>query len=170
MDRRMERRPATIEEARALSNPLRLRILRLCLDEARTNKELAKRLGRDPGTILHHVRMLLDTDFLRADEPRRGARGSVERPYRATGKSWFLSVAEDDTTGSLASVDAFREELSELRHDDILSLARMGVRLSPAAAAAVEQRLKTLVEDLVASDDPDGEPYGFLIAAHRRRD
>jgi DNA-binding transcriptional ArsR family regulator len=166
----MERRPATIEEGRALANPLRLRILRLCLDRAMTNKELAQRLGRDPGTILHHVRMLLDTEFLRAEEPRRGARGSVERPYRATGKSWFLSVSEDDTTGSLASVDAFREELSELRHDDLRTLARMGVRLSPEAAELFFERIKTLVEELAASDDPEGEPYGFLIAAHRRRD
>ena len=33
----MERRAATHDEARALSNPLRLRILRLCLDRAMTN-------------------------------------------------------------------------------------------------------------------------------------
>ena len=76
----MKRRPATIEEARALSNPLRLRILRLCLDRALTNKELAGRLGRDPGTILHHVRVLVETGFLAPTTERRGARGSTERP------------------------------------------------------------------------------------------
>jgi DNA-binding transcriptional ArsR family regulator len=167
----MERRPATIEEARALANPLRLRILRLCLDRALTNKELADRLGRDPGTILHHVRMLTDTGFLRAVEPRKGARGSTERPYRSTGKSWTLSVGEEeDTTGTLASVDAFREELSELRLEDIRGFARLAVRLSPEAVDRFVARLSVVIEELAASDDPDGEPYGFLFAGHRRRD
>ncbi len=166
----MERRPATIEEGRALSNPLRLRILRLCLDRAMTNKELAQRLRRDPGTILHHVRVLLETGFLAPEAERRGARGSTERPYRATGKSWTLDVGDDTGSGSLAMVDAFREELSELAPDDVKTLARLGVRLTPDAAAAFVERLERIVADLAASDDPDGEPFGFLVAAHRRRD
>ncbi|HET9435332.1 MAG TPA: helix-turn-helix domain-containing protein [Candidatus Limnocylindrales bacterium] len=167
----MERRPATIEEARALANPLRLRILRLCLDRALTNKELAVRLERDPGTILHHVRMLADTGFLRAEASRPGPRGSVERPYRATGKSWTLTVGEEeDTTGTLASVDAFRDELSELRVEDIRGFARLAVRLSPEAVEHFTTRLGALIEELAGSDDPDGEPYGFLFAGHRRRD
>jgi DNA-binding transcriptional ArsR family regulator len=165
----MERRPATIEEARALANPLRLRILRLCLDRALTNKELAQRLGRDPGTILHHVRMLTETGFLRPEEPRRGARGSIERPYRATGKSWTLDVG-DDQTGSLAVVDAFREEFGELAATDVVVMARMGVKLAPDAAASWTRRLQTLIDELAAADDLAGEPYGFLIAGHRRRD
>jgi predicted ArsR family transcriptional regulator len=165
----MNRRPATIEEARALSNPLRLRILRLCLDRAMTNKELAERLGRDPGTILHHVRVLHETGFLAPEAERRGARGSTERPYRATGKSWTLDVG-DDTTGSVAMVDAFREELRELGRKDVRTLARLGVRLRPEAAASVVARLQEIIDELAASDDPDGEPYGFLVAAHRRRD
>jgi predicted ArsR family transcriptional regulator len=165
----MNRRPATIEEARALSNPLRLRILRLCLDRAMTNKELAERLGRDPGTILHHVRVLHETGFLAPEAERRGARGSTERPYRATGKSWTLDVG-DDTTGSVAMVDAFREELRELGRKDVRTLARLGVRLRPEAAASIVARLQEIIDELAASDDPEGEPYGFLVAAHRRRD
>lgn len=167
----MKRRPATQDEAKALANPLRLRILRLCLDRALTNKQLAARLGRDPGTILHHVRMLVETGFLRAEEERRGSRGSTERPYRATGKSWTLDVGDDDgAVGSLAMVDAFREELAELRTEDVQTLARLGVRLRPDAAAAFLERLSDLVNDLVAADDPEGEPFGFLVAGHRRRD
>ena len=62
--RATDRRPATEAEAKALASPLRLRILRLCLDQALTNKQLAGRLGRDPGTVLHHVRTLVATGFL----------------------------------------------------------------------------------------------------------
>jgi DNA-binding transcriptional ArsR family regulator len=165
----MNRRPATLEEARALANPLRLRILRLCLDRAPTNKELAERLGRDPGTILHHVRVLLETGFLEPAEERRGARGSTERPYRATGKSWTLDVG-DDVTGSMAMVDAFRDEFSEVAPGDVRTLARLGVRLTEEALAPFIERLRELVDELAAADDPAGEPYGFFVGVHRRRD
>ena len=165
----MKRRPATIEEARALSNPLRLRILRLCLDRALTNKEVAQRLGRDPGTTLHHVRMLVETGFLAPTTERRGARGSTERPYQATGKSWTLDVG-DDLEGSLAVVDAMREELTETAPEDLATLSRLGVRLKPEALASFTERFAALVEELHAADDPEGDPYGFLVAAHRRRE
>ena len=165
----MERRPATPEEARALANPLRLRILRLCLDRSLTNEELAARLGRDAGSVLHHVRMLVNTGFLVADGERRGPRGSVERPYRATGKSWTLDVAEGGHP-NLALVDAFRAELAEARPEGIRSLARMGVRLTPEALATFEARIGALIDDLYAADDPQGVRHGFLVGLHELRE
>ena len=62
-------------DARALASTLRLRILRLCLDEPMTNREIAERLDRNPATILHHVRTLADRGFLAAQPVRRGTRG-----------------------------------------------------------------------------------------------
>ncbi|MBA2557195.1 MAG: winged helix-turn-helix domain-containing protein, partial [Chloroflexi bacterium] len=137
----MKRRPATAEEARALANPLRLRILRLCLDEALTNRQLAVRLGRDPGTVLYHVRVLVHTEFLKAEPPQRGARGSVERPYRATGKSWTVEVGGEDPQSTLSMVDAFRAELADAGPGSVLSSSRLGVRLGHAAVEELIQRL-----------------------------
>ena len=165
----MDRRPATPEEARALANPLRLRIIRLCLNQALTNEQLATRLGRDAGSMLHHVRMLVDTGFLAPGEERRGARGSVERPYRSTGKSWTLDVGDQDST-TQAVIEAFGAEVAEMPKDAIVELSRLAARLQPAARDAFSERLRVLVEDLVAADDPDGEPYGFLFGMHRRAD
>jgi DNA-binding transcriptional ArsR family regulator len=164
----MDRRPATPEEARALANPLRLRILRLCLDRAMTNEELATRLERDAGSVLHHVRMLVETGFLAPEEERRGARGSVERPYRATGKSWTLDVG-DVASGNQAMIAAFGAEIGEVPKG-IVELSRFAARLQPATRDAFAARLRALVEDVVAADDPDGEPYGFLFGMHRRAD
>ena len=70
----VERRPATEQEARTLASPLRLRILRLCLDVSLTNKEIAERLGKDPASVLYHVRRLVRTGFLVAEGERRGTR------------------------------------------------------------------------------------------------
>jgi DNA-binding transcriptional ArsR family regulator len=160
------RRPATPEEARALANPLRLRILRLCLDRSMTNEELAARLDRDAGTLLHHVRILVAAGFLAPDEERRGARGSTERPYRSTGKSWTLDVGDGDP-GMLAVVDAFRAELAEIDGDDVFALSRVAVRLRPEAREAFAERLMALVHEFHDADDPDGEAHGLLVGFHR---
>jgi DNA-binding transcriptional ArsR family regulator len=168
------RRPATAAELRALGHPLRLRILRLCLDEERTNKEVADALGRDPGTVLHHVRLLADAGFLREGEPRRGKRGSREKPYRATRLSWELDLAPIDEGGevSLALVDAFaaelREALAARGAAAVLQSARLGLRLAPDDLAELQQRLDALKEEFVAREDPDGAPVSLLIALHRR--
>src|ERR1051326_6873338 len=97
--RRTARRRATEAEARALASTLRLRILRLCLDDEATNKEIAHPLGRNPGSVLHHVRRLVDTGFLVALPERQGSRGSLEVPYRATGKSWELTGPQEPVPG-----------------------------------------------------------------------
>jgi predicted ArsR family transcriptional regulator len=151
-----------------------LRILRLCLDEERTNKELADALDRDPGTIFHHVRILVDGGFLRAGEPRRGARGSREKPYLATRLSWgldFRSAPERvDTTAAMA--EAFRDELAEaiaaMGRDAILELTRLGVRLRPGDQEELIARLVALYEEFQTRDDPAGEPLSLLLALHRR--
>jgi len=164
-----ERRPATLEEARAASNPLRLRILRLCLDEALTNRQLADRLGRDPATVLHHVRTLVDTGFLAAEPVRRGARGAKEKPYRATGKSWTLEIGEERGRDlAVAIVDAFRDELVESGDTDVTT-TRLGVRLTAEDRQELVTRLEALAGEFKQRDDPSGEPVGIMFGVHRRR-
>ena len=119
-----ERRQATDEEARALASALRLRILRICLDEGRTNQEIAQILGRDPASILHHIRTLVRTGFLEPQQERRGARGAREIPYLATRKSWQLSTPAQDR----AMLDTFLEEVALVPAAD-LDMTRLGLRL-----------------------------------------
>jgi DNA-binding transcriptional ArsR family regulator len=161
-------RDASPAEARALSHPLRLRILRLCIDEALTNKELASRLGRDPGTILYHVRRLVDLGFLEAEPIRRAASGHLEQPYRITGKSWRIRVTKSPSW-TTAILDAARDELREAGPRATIRAARLGVRLSKTDLAELKSRIDELAEDFAARDDPGGTPIGLLLLAHRRR-
>ena len=107
------RRPATPDEAKALAHPDRLRIIRLTYDAALTNKELAERLGRNPGTTLYHLRVLVATGFVAAEAARKGNRGAAEVPYRSTGKSWTVDVGEPTDDLTTALLDAFRAEILE---------------------------------------------------------
>ncbi len=162
------RRAATREEAKALAHPDRLRIIRLTFDEALTNKQLAERLGRNPGTSLYHLRMLVATGFVAAEAPRRGARNASEVPYRSTGKSWTLDVGEPSQDTFSAVVDAFRTEILESpiesRHT-----SRLALRLSPERRADLEARLQAIVEEAAAwPRDPDGEPWALFVAMHER--
>lgn len=163
-----KRRPATRAEGRALAHPLRLRILRLCLDEALTNRELAGRLGEDPATVLYHVRTLVRTGFLRREEERRGRRGAREFPYRATRKSWALTF-EPDIAGNLAVIDATRAELVESGAESVLAQTRMAVRVSPEKLEALKEQLKALINEVDAADGTGDESIGLLLVVHRRR-
>jgi predicted ArsR family transcriptional regulator len=154
---------------RALGHPLRWRILRLTLDAPLTNKQIAERLGRDPGTVLHHVRELVRTGFLAAEDVRSGKRGALERPYRATGKSWRLRLVPN--AGATVSIlDAAREELLEAGPDAALATLRLGVRLKPSDVAQLKAALSDLGDQYSKRDDPDGDPVGIVAVVHRRRE
>lgn len=156
------RRPATDAEARALASSLRLRILRLTLDEALTNKEIAERVGRNPATVLHHVRTLVDTGFLRAEDVRRGVRGSREVPYRATGKSWQLEVSG----AGQAVLDAFMEETRHVPADALQTL-RLGLRLTPEDEQELWTRLHALLEEFrTRAGGPESRPWSLFLALH----
>ncbi|MFD7776539.1 ArsR/SmtB family transcription factor [Streptomyces sp. NPDC059753] len=157
-----ERRPATDEEAKALASALRLRILRICLGEARTNKEIAAILGRDPASVLHHTRTLVRTGFLKAQEERRGARGAREIPYLATRKSWQLDAAAQDRS----MLDAFLEELALAPAAEVDS-TRLGLRLPPKEMEEFQTRLRDLLEEFAARpNDPTAPAWSLFIVVH----
>ncbi|MQA83293.1 MAG: helix-turn-helix domain-containing protein [Streptosporangiales bacterium] len=157
------RRPATEAEARALASAVRLRILRLCLDEALTNKEIARRLARNPGSVLHHVRRLVETGFLAPEPERRGMRGAREVPYRATRKSWTLDVGERG-----AIVQAFLDEVRPVENDEETLMVRLGVRLTGAERGELLDRLSAIFEEYARRPaSPSGTPYSLFFAFHR---
>jgi DNA-binding transcriptional ArsR family regulator len=166
----MKRRPATPEEARALAHPLRMRILRLCLDQALTNKQLAEHLGRDPGTVLHHVRTLVATGFLVPEEVRQGEKGALEKPYRATGRSWTLSLDGDvatETSASQAMLEAFLAELEEAGPGAARDFTRLALTLDDGSLTEFQTRLREVFDDFAARPpDPGGRRYGLLFAMH----
>jgi DNA-binding transcriptional ArsR family regulator len=143
-----KRRVATEAEAAALASGIRLRIIRLTFSEALTNKELAGRLGRDPATTLHHVRKLVETGFLAAQPPRRGARGAKEIPYLSTGLSWTLDSCGDQGVKQ-AVLEAYLAEIAETGFEDVQQ-TRLVVQVAPEEREELENRLESLLEEFRA--------------------
>jgi DNA-binding transcriptional ArsR family regulator len=163
---RIVRRAATDAERRALASGLRLRILRLTLDEALTNREIAQRLGRNPATTLHHVRTLVDTGFLVAGPVRRGTRGSREIPYRATRLSWALDFGDDAGGQSRVMLATFLEEVRAAGVEN-LRAARLGLRLHPAEFEEFERRLQDLLDEYAARPPAEGgRAWSVFVGLH----
>jgi hypothetical protein len=157
-----ERRLATDEEARALASTLRLRILRICLGSGATNKEIAAVLGRNPASVLHHVRTLVRTGFLEPLQERAIPGGGREIPYRATLKSWRLNTPSKSRT----LVQTFLEELALVPIDQV-ETTRLGLRLPAAQMEEFRTRLRELLNEF--ADRPvadDGSACSVFVALH----
>jgi DNA-binding transcriptional ArsR family regulator len=161
------RRTADEAEAKALASPLRLRILRVTLHEPHTNKEIAEALGLNPASVLHHVRTLVDTGFLIEQPARRGPRGSRERPYLASGKSFYVSMGHDrQDDGQDLLLTTFLQEVEALP-PGALDSTRLGFRLAPHDLADVRRRIADLLDEIAAMpSDPSGEAWSLYLGLH----
>lgn len=167
-DENDDRRLATEAEAKAVASAVRLRILRLCLDEALTNKEIAERLDANPATVLHHVRTLVATGFLAAQEERSGARGAREIPYLATRKSWNLRLGtEHHSDLNAAMLQVFQSEVSAVGDPAQVNTARLGLRLDEEQYERFHERLRALLSELERQKPgPGAQPYSLFVAIH----
>lgn len=179
-----ERPISDVETLKALSDPLRLRILELMTsahDETFTVKRLAVALEVSQTKLYHHVNLLAERELIRP-VTTRVVSGIIETSYRIA----QLSVKLD--RGLLAGdSSAFHDVLTTVfdgARDDIESGVRAGTidlaqdaeplrrvviakgmaRLTPAQAAEFQARLRALLEDF--GDDPldgEGAAYGFVL-------
>jgi hypothetical protein len=180
VDRR--RRRATILQARAASHPLRLRIMRLCGQQPMTNKQLADRLGCQPGTTLYHVRLLVQAGLLQPAPIRTGTSGALEKPYRSTGQSWWLSGYGDtddgepyddrSDEGSLATIEAFQAELREAGPGSVRTFARFMLHLSDEDVRELDRRLLAVLDEYIQTDQQrlDRPALGGIVVLHQLAD
>ncbi len=149
--------------ARALSSPVRFRILRACLHQSRTNKEIAEALDMNPATVLHHVRTLVAAGFLAAEEPRVGKRGAREIPYRSTGSTWGKRL----TGHPHVLVETFIQEVDGLQPEE-MDIWRLGVKLSDKDRTEMMRRIKDIFEEYALKEPDDDGAATSLFLAHYR--
>lgn len=70
------------EQQKAISNPLRSRLIALLYEQPMTPKQTADLMGKNPGTIYYHIQQLVKHNILEV-ESTRTEKGIVEKFYRA---------------------------------------------------------------------------------------
>lgn len=179
-----------VESLRAISDPTRLRILETMVqrqDPAWSVKELAAEMGVPQTRLYHHVEQLLERDLIRPVE-RRIVSGIIETRYRVVARSFQLDrglLAGDSEAqrqvlhDTLVTVfDTARNEIEEAIRTGVIDtaaeapeerrvvLSRGLARLTPARAAELRRRIKSIEDEFGEDVDPDGAAYGVVFAVY----
>jgi predicted transcriptional regulator len=149
--------PAGLEQMRALSHPLRVRLLELFAECPRTTKQAAEALGEPTTKLYHHVAALERAGLVRLRETRQN-RGTTEKYFEVT-QSQFLAKTDDaallrdEATQAAIGVvlfDQAREELvralSTSPRPGTVVAVRGILRLSRAEAKRLRKELVALLQ------------------------
>jgi DNA-binding transcriptional ArsR family regulator len=137
------------DQLKALGHPLRLRVLETLgeTDEALSNRELAQRLGVDPGHLHFHVRMLLRAELIKQVPSDKGR----EKPYRAAARTLKVApelVSQGASSLQLAVMDDLQRAQSEFASDGLFRFVRLVARMDPETALEVLSELIPRFEEL----------------------
>jgi DNA-binding transcriptional ArsR family regulator len=154
------------EQLKALGHSLRLRVLEMLgteESEGLTNRELAQRLGVDPGHLHFHVRMLLRAGLIRLAEGGRGR----EKPYSSVART--IRVAPELLISGESS-DLRAAMLEQVQHGWTAHSAEGAFRIAQVSARISQDQALALITELVEKardlEDPDQEPLVVTTIFH----
>jgi DNA-binding transcriptional ArsR family regulator len=145
------------EQLKALGHPLRLRVLEMLGDDGGqqlTNRELAQKLGVDPGHLHFHVKMLLRAGLIERAEGGKGR----EKPYRAVASTVRVGpeLLGSRLTGDLQAAMLNEVQAGFAKRDEAqFRSAQVTGRVTPDQAIELITELVERARDLEdASVDP----------------
>jgi DNA-binding transcriptional ArsR family regulator len=153
------------EQLKALGHPLRLRVLEMLGtsgEDAITNRELANKLGVDPGHLHFHVRMLLRAGLITLVDTGKGR----EKPYRPVART--LRVAPELLASGLttdlraAMLDEVQRGWDEHGPAGLFRSAQVTARISPEKALEL---ITELVEKARDAEDEADDARALVITA-----
>ena len=155
------------EQLKALGHPLRVRVLEMLGQEGDwqlTNRELAQRLGVDPGHLHFHVRMLLKAGLIELAEANGRGR---EKPYRAVAKV-FRIAPELLAAGGASDIQAAMIDQVQRAHglysgDGTFRSAQLEVKLSIEAAVTL---MGEFLDSARRDEDDDADKIVLTVFAH----
>jgi DNA-binding transcriptional ArsR family regulator len=161
----------TLAQFKAVSHPLRTRILGVIQHQPATAKQVADRLGASPGAIGHHLKVLEDAGLAQV-AARRVTRGIIAKYYTRTARIFMFNLPKELGGGKASSTDIFntaqREFMGALDEGEGESFAISGfprAKLSDEKIEHYAQRIQAIMDDLLAEKpDADGTSVGLFYA------
>jgi DNA-binding transcriptional ArsR family regulator len=148
------------EQLKALGHPLRVRALEMLGDDADgelTNRELAQRLGVDPGHLHFHVRMLLRAGLIELVGRGKGR----EKPYRSVARTFRVSpelLATGGASGIQAAIlDEVQRGLAAHGAEGRFRSAQLELRLD------LDQALELIMDLMRRARDAEDEGAGQIV-------
>jgi DNA-binding transcriptional ArsR family regulator len=157
------------EQLKALGHPLRVRVLEMLGQEGEdwqlTNRELAQRLGVDPGHLHFHVRMLLKAGLIElADNGQRGR----EKPYRAVARVFRVAPELLASGGArdvqAAMIDQVQRAHSVYSSQGTFRSAQLEIGLPLDRAVEMMTAFLTAARDV---EEPNADKIVVTMFAHR---
>lgn len=160
-----------LQQFKAISDPVRSRILGIIQNQPATAKQIADNLQASPGTIGHHLHVL-EAAGLAKIIARRMVRGIVANYYTRTARIFKYDLPREVTGNTSINLDIMSkayEEQAEAEvneEEDVYQCASFPhVRLSSERAAYYSERIQTLVDDILReTPNPEGKVYGVLVS------
>jgi DNA-binding transcriptional ArsR family regulator len=154
-------------QLKALSHPLRTKILDLLEDEPRSAKALADALGVTHGKAGHHVGVLARTGLIEVVE-ERAARGFTERIHAPTYDRLEVRVPGTEHDRLQFLLAQAGREAAPTDEQPFEPFGRIySVRIPTDRAAQFAERLVALAEEFAEAAEPDGERFGFVGAVYK---
>src|SRR3989442_10937967 len=107
----------TAQQFKAISDPMRSRILGIIQNQPATAKQIADRLGATPGAIGHHLHVL-EAAGLAKVIARRLVRGIVANYYTRTARIFKYELPREVTGDTSINLDIMARAYEELAETD----------------------------------------------------
>lgn len=163
-------------QIKALSHPLRVRILRILMKRRATVQQLADELEEASGRVHYHVKQLEKAGLISLVHEQEKL-GVMEKYYQAVAPVFELDGMIGDVPTVVKSFLAIWKE-SETRIRDFLSVTKLEPEpdstdlflfTQPSLTEQQAQELVSQIQELLSKYDSDSEPgtkYNIVIVLH----
>jgi len=180
-----------LSQLKALSDPLRQRILDGFSAKPATTRQVAESLGEKPTKLYHHVDLLEQAGLIKLIETRPN-RGTVEKYYQATARKFAIAqnllagssrageVANEVQTMVLNALQAgladaqsgFASKILQTKADCYpIAATHARLRVSKKQIAELVRQIQKWSERCQAAHDEEGEvEYSLTLAFHPLRE
>ncbi|MHA2602170.1 MAG: winged helix-turn-helix domain-containing protein [Candidatus Thorarchaeota archaeon SMTZ1-83] len=123
-----------------------------------TVKQLSEKLGKNPGTILHHIQKLQDIGVVVQERTEMTPTGIVQRYYRATAKEYRLGIS-----GMMEANGGVAQFAKDRLKSIVSSLSVYGIEIPESQVEEAMGVLRRLIEreNAVNSDLPIADEKSF---------